>query len=72
MVIESLNHARNGGIAMALINGEEATLERIEQTPKGILLHAENRAYAPLFVAPDRLRIQRMLVGQMRRYSSSM
>ena len=68
VVIESRSHARNGEIVVALIDGEEATLKRIEQTPKGILLHAENQAYAPLLVASDQLRIQGVLVGQMRRY----
>ncbi len=68
MVIESRNHARNGEILVVLINGEEATLKRIEQTPNVVLLHAETRTYAPLLVAPDRLRIQAVLVGQMRRH----
>ncbi len=68
VVIESRSHARNGEIVVALIDGADATLKRVEQTPKGILLHAENPAHAPLFVAPDQLRIQGVLVGQMRRY----
>ncbi|WP_018877713.1 transcriptional repressor LexA [Thioalkalivibrio sp. ALE28] len=72
VVIESRSHARNGEIVVALIDDGDATLKRIEQTPDGVLLHAANPAYAPLLVAPDQVRIQGVLVGQMRRYSSSM
>jgi len=69
VVIESRSHASNGDVVVALINGEEATLKRIEQTPNGVLLHAENPAYPPLHLALDQLQIQGVLVGQMRRYS---
>ena len=72
VVIESRSHARNSEIVVALIDDGDATLKRIEQTPDGVLLHAANPAYAPLLVAPDQVRIQGVLVGQMRRYSSSM
>lgn len=68
VVIESRGHARNGEIVVALIDGEEATLKRIEQTPQGIFLHAANPAYAPLHVAPERVTLQGVVVGQMRRY----
>ncbi|WP_018880681.1 transcriptional repressor LexA [Thioalkalivibrio sp. ALE30] len=68
VVIESRSEARNGEIVVALIDNGVATLKRIEQKPGGVLLHAENPAYTPLFVTPDQLRIQGVLVGQMRRY----
>ena len=69
VVIESRSHAQNGEIVVALIDSEHATLKRIEQTPNGVLLHAENPAYPPLHVALEQLQIQGVLVGQMRRYS---
>ncbi|WP_019611684.1 transcriptional repressor LexA [Thioalkalivibrio sp. AKL7] len=69
VVIESRSHASNGDVVVALINGEEATLKRIEQTPDGVLLHAENPAYNPLTVDAEALEIQGVLVGQMRRYA---
>lgn len=71
VVIESRSHARNGDIVVALIEGGEATLKRIEQTPDGVWLHAENAAYSPIFVHADCLEIQGVLVGQMRRYTAS-
>jgi len=68
VVIESRSQARNGEIVVALIDGGEATLKRIEQTPDGVWLHPENPAHDPIHVAPERLTIQGVLVGQMRRY----
>ncbi|WP_018948483.1 transcriptional repressor LexA [Thioalkalivibrio sp. ALMg11] len=70
VVIESRNHARNGEIVVALINGEDVTLKRIEQTPSGVRLHSENPAYPSIHVAKTQLQIQGVLVGQMRRYQS--
>ena len=69
VVIEQRDHARNGDIVVALIDGEEATLKRIEQRPGVTLLHAENPAMPPMAYAPERVRIQGVLVGQMRAYS---
>ncbi|WP_024327465.1 transcriptional repressor LexA [Thioalkalivibrio sp. AKL19] len=70
VMIESRSHARNGEIVVALIDGEEATLKRIEQTPEQVLLHAANPAYPPLTLVPEQLQIQGVLVGLMRRYSA--
>ncbi len=68
VVVESRNHARNGEIVVALIDGNEATLKRIEQRPDQILLHPANAALRPLIYAPAQVQIQGVVVGQMRRY----
>ena len=68
VVVEHRGHARNGELVVALVDGEEATLKRIEQQPGRVLLHPANAAYAPLEVEPQRLVIQGVVVGQMRRY----
>lgn len=68
VVIEQRDHARNGEVVVALIDGEEATLKRIEQRPEGVRLHPANGSLRPLEYAPHRVRIQGVLVGQMRRY----
>jgi repressor LexA len=68
VVIEQRDHARDGEIVVALIDGEEATLKRIEQTPQACILHPANAALAPLAYSPDRVRIQGVVVGQMRAY----
>jgi repressor LexA len=68
VVIEQRDHARNGEIVVALIDGEEATLKRIEQTPAACILHPANAALAPMHYAPDRVRIRGVVKGQMRAY----
>jgi repressor LexA len=68
VVIESRDHARNGEIVVALIDGEEATLKRIEQTPSACILHPANSALAPLRYAPERVQIRGVVKGQMRAY----
>ena len=68
VVIEHREHARNGEVVVALIDDEEATLKRIEQRPGRTLLHPANAAYTPQEYPPDRVRIQGVVVGQMRKY----
>ncbi len=68
VVIESRDQARNGEIVVALVDDAEATLKRIEQRPGWVLLHPANPSMEALKYAPERVRIQGVLVGQMRRY----
>jgi repressor LexA len=68
VVVEARDHARNGEIVVALIDDAEATLKRIEQRPGRVILHPANRALEALEYPPDRVRIQGVLVGQMRAY----
>ena len=68
IVVEERQHARNGEIVVALIDGSEATLKRIEQRADGVTLHPANASMAPMKFAIDRVQIQGILVGQMRRY----
>jgi repressor LexA len=68
VVIEHRDSARNGEIVVALVDGAEATLKRIEQRPGKVVLHPANAAIKPLTYRPDRVQIQGVLVGQMRRY----
>lgn len=68
VVVESRENAANGELVVALIDGEEATLKRIEQTSRGVTLHPANAAYRPQHYPPERVAIQGVVVGQMRRY----
>ena len=45
-----------------------ATLKRIEQTPDQVILHPANPTMSPMTYMPDEVKIQGVLVGQMRRY----
>lgn len=68
VVIESRDTARNGQIVVALIDGEQATLKRLEHQGSEIVLHAENQSHAAQRFASSRVQIQGVLVGQMRSY----
>jgi repressor LexA len=68
VVIEHREQARNGEIVVALVDQNEATLKRIEQRPGEVVLHPANSALKPMHYRPEQIRIQGVLVGQMRRY----
>ncbi|MDJ0739581.1 MAG: transcriptional repressor LexA [Gammaproteobacteria bacterium] len=68
VVIEHRDQARNGEIVVALVDGDEATLKRLEQRPGEVVLHPANEHLEPMRFSPDRVQIQGVLVGQMRRY----
>ncbi len=68
VVVQQSDTARNGEIVVALIDGSEVTLKRIEQSATQLTLHAENPDYSSQNFAPDRVAVQGRVVAQMRRY----
>jgi repressor LexA len=68
VVIEHRERARNGEIVVALVDGEEATLKRLEQRPDEVVLHPANSSLSAMHFSPEQVQIQGVLVGQMRRY----
>ena len=68
VVVEKRDQARNGEIVVALVDGSEATLKRIQQRPGEVTLFPANGAMAPITLEPDRVCIQGVVVGQMRSY----
>jgi len=68
VVIEQKDTARNGEIVVALVENSDATLKRIEQKPGEVILHPANETMQPMHYHPDQVKIQGVLVGQMRSY----
>lgn len=68
VVIEHRDQARNGEIVVALVDGEEATLKRLEKKSGEVILHPANSTMQAMHFQPGRVQIQGVLVGQMRRY----
>lgn len=68
VVIEQRDSARDGQLVVALLQGEAATLKRIEQTPTWCILHPANATHAPQRYRPDEVCIQGVLIAVMRRY----
>jgi len=68
VVIEQRDYASNGEIVVALIENFEATLKYIEQTAEQVLLIPANANMTALSYRPEQVKIQGVLVGQMRSY----
>jgi repressor LexA len=48
VVVRSQPDAENGEIVACLVEGEEATVKRLEKRQDTVILHAENPAYEPI------------------------
>jgi repressor LexA len=69
VVCEKRNVARNGQTVVALLESGEATLKKYYRERDGrIRLQPANDKYEPIWVAPDDLQIQGIVVGVVRTY----
>ena len=70
VVIEFRETANDGDIVVALIDEEEATLKRFKRSQQGkyIKLIPENSEMEPMVYEAERVRIQGVLIGQLRHY----
>ena len=71
VIIEFRETANNGDIVVALVDESEATLKRFQRSNGGkhIKLIPENSEMEPMVYEAGRVRIQGVLIGQLRRYS---
>ncbi len=68
VIIKKTNQSRDGKIVVALVDGMEATLKRIYRRDGKVILEAENDAYKPRILTPDRVQIQGELASLIRTY----
>jgi repressor LexA len=69
VIIEPRNTAEFGDIIVALIDDHEATLKRFKRLKDGrIELSPENQQLQPMIYDASRVKIQGLLVGQLRSY----
>ncbi len=69
VIVEKRDAADNGEIVVALIDGMEATLKRLQKNRDGsITLRPANARLAPMRYAAARVRVQGVVVGQFRSY----
>lgn len=69
VIVEKRETADNGEIVVALIDGLEATLKRLQKNRDGsVTLRPANTHMAPLRYPAARVRIQGVVVGQFRSY----
>lgn len=68
VIVRRANTARNNQIVVALVDQEEATLKRLNKTSQSVELIPENRDFETQSYGPDRVEIQGILVGLVRKY----
>ncbi len=68
VIIRRCQHAANGTIVVALVDGYEVTLKRFYAKGANVALQPENPAYETRIFSADRVEIQGELTGLMRRY----
>ena len=63
------NTARNGQTVVALLDTGEATLKKFFREKNGrVRLQPANEAYEPLFVEPEQIQVQGVVIGVVRTY----
>ena len=70
VIIEFRETAEDGDIVVALIDESETTLKRFKRSQRGkyIKLIPENSEMEPMVYEAERVRIQGVLIGQLRKY----
>ncbi|MBQ8751417.1 MAG: transcriptional repressor LexA [Alphaproteobacteria bacterium] len=69
-IIRRTNSANNGQIVVALVDNEEATLKILDKkTGNEVWLLPCNKEYEPIKITADRLKIQGVLYGIVRKYN---
>ena len=69
VICEKKNTVRNGQTVVALIDNGEATLKKFYREKDGrVRLQPANEAYEPIWVEPDELQIQGVVIGVVRTY----
>ena len=69
ILVEKVDHAKDGDIIVALVAGAETTLKRYYKEPNGsVRLQPANSALKPIFVHPRDLQVQGRLMAVLRKY----
>ena len=68
VIIEERQVARDGETVVALVDGAEATLKRIYRDGATVRLQPSHPTMAPIVIAADRVQVQGVVVGLIRKY----
>ena len=68
VVVEDRQTAQNGEMVIALLEGFEVTLKKFYRENGRIRLQPANDAVPPILVEADKVQVQGVVVGMMRRY----
>jgi repressor LexA len=68
VIIEDRKSADNGEMVIALVGGSDVTLKKIYRENGRVRLQPANPTMQPIFVDPDNVQVQGVVVGVMRKY----
>jgi repressor LexA len=68
VVVEERPQARDGETVVALVDGHEATLKRLYREGATVRLQPANATMGPIVLAADRVQVQGVVVGVIRKY----
>jgi repressor LexA len=69
VIVENRQHANDGEMVIALVDGDSATLKKLYREGGGMVrLQPANARLKPLVIDQDRLRIQGVVIGVLRKY----
>ena len=69
VIVENRQSARDGEMVIALLDGENATLKKLYREGGGrVRLQPANASLSPIYVDQDRLRVQGVVIGVLRKY----
>ena len=69
IIVNSRSTANDGEMVVALVDGEAATVKKLYRERDGrIRLQPANEALSPMYYRPDRITVQGVVVGVIRRY----
>jgi repressor LexA len=66
IVCDSTNTAKNGDMVVALIDNEQTTVKKLYKEKNRIRLQPANKLQKPIYVKPEQLQIQGVVVGIIR------
>ena len=68
VIVEDRKTADNGEMVIALVDGQDVTLKKFYKEHNRIRLQPANPTMQPIYVDPDGIQIQGVVVGVMRKY----
>lgn len=68
VIVEDRRSADNGEMVIALLNGSDVTLKKFYREGANIRLQPANPAVQPIVVDSERVQVQGVVIGVMRRY----
>ena len=68
VIVEDRKTAQNGETVVALLSGSDVTLKKLYRENGRVRLQPANPTMQPIFVDPDQVQVQGVVVGVMRKY----